>query len=38
MIEDGVYTLPQISGKYIGFMFNKKFENENIVIQQLLSE
>lgn len=38
MIEDGVYTLPQVSGKYIGFMFNKKFENENIVIQQLLSE
>lgn len=37
MIEDGVYTLPQVSGKYIGFMFNKAFENENIVIQQLLS-
>ena len=37
MIEDGVYTLPQVSGRYIGFMFNKKFENENIVIQQLLS-
>lgn len=38
MIEDGVYTLPQVSGRYIGFMFNKKIENENIVIQQLLSE
>lgn len=35
--EDGIYTLEEQEGDYIGFRFNKTFENENIVIQQLLS-
>ena len=41
MSKDGVYTLPKVIGNnnhYVGFRFNKAFENENIVIQQLLSE
>ena len=35
--EDGIYTLEEQEGDWIGFRFNKTFENENIVIQQLLS-
>ena len=35
--EDGIYMLPQITKSYIGFRFNKSFENENVIIQQLLS-
>ena len=41
MEKDGIYTLPKVIGnnnRYVGFKFNKIFENENIVIQQLLSE
>lgn len=38
MEEDGIYILEEQEGDWIGFRFNKKFENENIVIQQLLSE
>lgn len=37
MEEDGIYTLEEQEGYYIGFRFNKTFENESIVIQQLLS-
>lgn len=36
--EDGIYTLEEQEGDWIGFRFDKTFENENIVIQQLLSE
>ena len=38
--EDGIYTIPahNTNGRWYGFSFNKVFENENIVIQQLLSE
>lgn len=38
--EDGIYTIPahNTNGRWYGFSFNKTFENENIVIQQLLSE
>lgn len=38
--EDGIYTIPAhtTNGRWYGFRFNKTFENENIVIQQLLSE
>lgn len=37
--EDGIYTIPahNTNGRWYGFSFNKTFENENIVIQQLLS-
>lgn len=35
--EDGIYTLEEQEGDWIGFRFDKTFENENIVIQQLLS-
>lgn len=37
--EDGIYTIPAhtTNGRWYGFSFNKAFENENIVIQQLLS-
>lgn len=37
--EDGIYTIPahNTNSRWYGFSFNKKFENENIVIQQLLS-
>lgn len=35
--EDGIYTLEEQEGDWIGFRFDKAFENENIVIQQLLS-
>ena len=35
--EDGIYTLEEEEGDWIGIRFNKTFENENIVIQQLLS-
>ena len=39
MPEDGIYNIPEhnIQDRYFGFSFNKAFENENIVIQQLLS-
>ena len=37
--EDGIYSIPEhnTQGRYFGYSFNKAFENENIVIQQLLS-
>lgn len=37
--EDGIYSIPGYNtlNKYYGYRFNKAFENENIVIQQLLS-
>lgn len=37
--KDGIYEIPPIEEecKYIGFQFDKKFENENVIIQQLLS-
>lgn len=37
--EDGIYTIPahNANSRWYGFSFNKTFENENIVIQQLLS-
>lgn len=37
--EDGIYSIPEhnTQGRYFGYSFNKTFENENIVIQQLLS-
>ena len=37
--KDGVYEIPPIEEecKYIGFRFDKTFENENVIIQQLLS-
>ena len=40
MSEDGIYNIPEhnAQNRYFGFSFNKAFENENIVIQQLLSE
>lgn len=40
MSEDGIYNIPEHNTQnlYFGFSFNKAFENENIVIQQLLSE
>lgn len=40
MAEDGIYNIPEhnAQNRYFGFSFNKAFENENIVIQQLLSE
>ena len=40
ILEDGIYSIPEhnTQGRYFGFRFNKAFENENIVIQQLLSE
>lgn len=40
MAEDGIYNIPEhnTQNRYFGFSFNKAFENENIVIQQLLSE
>ena len=38
MKKDGIYTLPELTENYSGFYANKTFENENIVIQQLLSE
>lgn len=40
MSEDGIYNIPEhnAQNRYFGFSFNKTFENENIVIQQLLSE
>lgn len=40
MSEDGIYNIPEhnTQNRYFGFSFNKAFENENIVIQQLLSE
>lgn len=36
--EDGIYSIPEhnTQDKYFGYRFNKAFENENIVIQQLL--
>lgn len=39
MAEDGIYNIPEhnTQNRYFGFSFNKAFENENIVIQQLLS-
>ena len=39
MSEDGIYNIPEhnTQNRYFGFSFNKAFENENIVIQQLLS-
>lgn len=37
MKKDGIYILPEINENYGGFYANKVFENENIVIQQLLS-
>ena len=39
MSEDGIYEIPEhnAENRYYGFSFNKTFENENIVIQQLLS-
>ena len=37
MKKDGIYTLPELNKNYSGFYANKTFENENIVIQQLLS-
>lgn len=38
--EDGIYSIPEhnTQDKFFGYRFNKAFENENIVIQQLLSE
>lgn len=38
--EDGIYSIPEhnTQDRYFGYRFNKAFENENIVIQQLLSE
>lgn len=40
MSEDGIYNIPEHDAQnlYFGFSFNKAFKNENIVIQQLLSE
>ena len=37
--EDGIYTIPahNTNGRWHGFSFKKAFENESIVIQQLLS-
>lgn len=37
--EDGIYSIPEHNTQdiYFGYRFNKAFENENIVIQQLLS-
>lgn len=37
--KDGIYELPPIETESInvGFRFNKTFENENVIIQQLLS-
>lgn len=37
--EDGIYSIPEhnTQNRYFGYSFNKAFENENIVIQQLLS-
>ena len=37
--RDGIYELPPINveSRFIGFRFNKTFENENVIIQQLLS-
>lgn len=37
--EDGIYSIPEhnTQDRYFGYRFNKAFENENIVIQQLLS-
>lgn len=37
--KDGIYEIPPIETNsiYIGFRFDKKFENENVIIQQLLS-
>lgn len=39
MAEDGIYNIPEhnTQNRDFGFSFNKAFENENIVIQQLLS-
>ena len=38
MSEDGIYNIPEhnAQNRYFGFSFNKAFENENIVIQQLV--
>ena len=40
MSEDGIYNIPEhnTQNRYFGFSFKKAFKNENIVIQQLLSE
>lgn len=39
ILKDGVYEIPPITEECInaGFRFNKTFENENVIIQQLLS-
>lgn len=39
ILEDGIYSIPEhnTQGRYFGYYFNKAFEDENIVIQQLLS-
>lgn len=39
ILKDGVYEIPPIEEecKDIGFRFDKTFENENVIIQQLLS-
>lgn len=39
ILEDGIYSIPEhnTQSRYFGYSFNKAFENENIVIQQLLS-
>lgn len=38
--DGGIYSIPghNTQNRYFGYSFNKAFENENIVIQQLLSE
>lgn len=37
--KDGIYEIPPIETEsiYVGFSFDKTFENENVIIQQLLS-
>lgn len=37
--RDGIYEIPPINveSRYVGFRFDKLFENENVIIQQLLS-
>lgn len=37
--KDGIYEIPPIETEsiYVGFRFDKTFENENVIIQQLLS-
>ena len=37
--KDGIYEIPPIETEsiFVGFSSDKKFENENVIIQQLLS-